>query len=228
MEDKMNGRSKDRYSQDLGYYMEKQQEQAQASPAGNAVQSPPPKLQASFSANDVPTMKTLGSNTSTPQKPQDSQQQRFHNHNASLGRIPASAVSNRQSRDIQAESTSQAPGTSYPSIQSALQASAPPFGPSATTSMYQQGMPAIAPMGANPYAMPYYNPYNMQMLNMQMQNMQMNPQAYGQNPYASYDPTFTQAPFRDSQAKVIQQRRAHDGDGKLIPCPDIPQTPSFV
>lgn len=88
----------------------------------------PPKLQSSFSSNDVPTVKNQpGANNHA--------QQHFHNHNASMGRIPAGAVPNRHSRELSGDSNIGAREQSGPfqSIQSALHANAPPFGPSGST-----------------------------------------------------------------------------------------------
>ena len=71
--------------------------------------------------------------------------------------------------------------------------------------------------GAVPGSVPgYYNNYNMQMMTMGMQNMHMGQPMYPpQNPYANYGPMYQQ-PLRDSQARVIQQRRQNDGEGKQL------------
>lgn len=217
-------RTPNRYSQDLKYFGENQQEQAQVTSPTNQVQMTPPKLQSSYSANDIPTMMPNGVNTvgSTPQK--SHAQQHFHNHNASLGRIPPNAVNNRQSRDVPAtESTAvrENQNNGYQSIQSALQASAPPFGPSVTQStLQQQAQPAMAPQSVNPYGMQGYynqNQYNMPMMSMAMQNMQMGQQTYPQNAYGDYGASYGQNGSRDSQARVIQQRRQNDGEGVFDP-----------
>jgi len=70
---------------------------------------------------------------------------------------------------------------------------------------------------ASSYAVPgYYNGYNMQMMTMGMQNMQLGQPMYSpQNPYANYGVMYPQASPRDSQARVIQQRRQNDGEGKI-------------
>jgi len=61
-----------------------------------------------------------------------------------------------------------------------------------------------------------YNGYNMQMMTMGMQNMQLGQPMYSpQNPYANYGVMYPQASPRDSQARVIQQRRQNDGEGKI-------------
>jgi hypothetical protein len=70
---------------------------------------------------------------------------------------------------------------------------------------------------ASAYAVPgYYNGYNMQMMTMGMQNMQLGQPMYSpQNPYANYGVMYPQSSPRDSQARVIQQRRQNDGEGKM-------------
>jgi hypothetical protein len=210
-----------RHSLDLKYFSDSQQEQTQLSSPTKHVQMTPPKLQSSYSANDVPTMKNntngVGSSGNTPNS---HAQQHFHNHNASLGRIPPNAVNNRQSRDISATESATLRDTQnggYQSIQSALQASAPPFGPPIT----QSSLPPVSPPGAvtnanmNPYGIQgYYNNY--QMITMGMQNMQLGQQVYPAQPaYGNYDGSlYAQNGMRDSQARVIQQRRQNDGEGK--------------
>lgn len=81
-------------------------------------------------------------------------QQHFHNHNASLGRIPAGVLPRGHNRELSAESVavSREQATTYPSIQSALQASAAPFGPSTTTAAPPTSMvssPAGTPAANN-------------------------------------------------------------------------------
>ena len=156
--------------------------------------------------------------------PNSHAQQHLHNHNASLGRIPPNAMNNRLSREMTAtEGTSlrEAQNGGYQSIQSALHASAPPFGPSLTQGLSQPPIPSpiTSPTAQQPYPVPgYYNGYNINMLSMGMQNMQLGQPIYSQhNPYANYGGMYPQAPppLRDSQARVIQQRRQNDGEGKF-------------
>ncbi|OBT40346.1 hypothetical protein VE00_08460 [Pseudogymnoascus sp. WSF 3629] len=218
LESPLKVRTPNRYSQDLKYFGD--QDKSQVTSPTSQVQMTPPKLQTSYSANDVPTMKSNGGNAvgSTPQKPQSHAQQHFHNHNASLGRIPPNAVNNRQGREVNSgESTPvrEATNGGYQSIQSALQASAPPFGPSVTQSSVPLNQPAVTQAGANPYGMQnYYNNYNMPMMAMAMQNMQIGQQAYPQSAYGDYGvpPAYQNNAPRDSQARVIQQRRQNDGE----------------
>lgn len=92
-----------RHSLDLKYYGETQPDQQITSPT-KLVQANPPKLQSSYSANDVPTMKTASNGIGTISTTSNSHaQQHFHNHNASLGRIPQNAINNRQSRDMSSQ-----------------------------------------------------------------------------------------------------------------------------
>ncbi|EHL03072.1 putative Pumilio domain-containing protein C6G9.14 [Glarea lozoyensis 74030] len=188
-------------------------------------QATPPKLQSSYSANDVPTMRTTAngiSNVATT--PNSHAQQHLHNHNASLGRIPPNAM-NRLSRELTSPETAtlrEAQNGGYQSIQSALQANAAPFGPSPSQNMSQAPVPApmVSPTGQQQYPAPvpgYYNNYNMQIMsmNMGMQNMALNQPIYpGPNQYSGYGGQMysPQSQPRDSQARVIQQRRQNDGE----------------
>ncbi|KAK4038126.1 armadillo-type protein [Parachaetomium inaequale] len=194
----------------------------------------PPKLHQSYSANDVPTVKANGA-TGLGGNANNHAQQHFHNHNASIGRIPAGAMPGRHNRELSSDASSAngRENPNYPSITSTLQASAPPFGPSATQS--QQSSSAVAPAVTAPApAMPYpfypanpgYNPmsgpppagYNA--LPMLMQNMSVangNPSAmYSQQNFTGYNPLYNQpqAPrqHQDSQARVIQSRRQMDSE----------------
>lgn len=221
-------RATNRYSHDMKFYGgDAQQDNAQVTSPTGQVPMTPPKLQSSYSANDIPTVKSNGISSigSTPQKntPQKSHaQQHFHNHNASLGRIPPNAVNNRQGRDVVSPEATPARETNgFQSIQSALQANAPPFGPSTQTTMQPHTQAQMAPV--NPYAMQgFYNQqaYGMPLNNMGMQDMAMGMQnmsigqGYPQAAYANYGIPYGQGQNvpRDSQARVIQQRRQNDGD----------------
>jgi hypothetical protein len=104
------------------------------SQASNHISATPPKLQQSFSANDVPTVKTPATSSNLGANANNHAQQHFHNHNASLGRIPAGAMPNRHSREL-SNDASLANGreaNGFASINSALQANAAPFGPVST------------------------------------------------------------------------------------------------
>lgn len=166
--------------------------------------------------------------------PNSHAQQHLHNHNASLGRIPPGAVNNRLSREMtsgESAALRESQNGGYQSITSALHASAPAFGPALTQGMSQAPMAAMtSPTAQQQYAVqqPYYNNngYNMQMMMSGMQNMSMgqpmysphNPYAYNNNQMVYPPPQQQQAGPRDSQARVIQQRRQNDGEGKSNLC----------
>ncbi|KAI1825724.1 ARM repeat-containing protein [Xylaria intraflava] len=192
------------------------------SPSTTQVLSPP-KLPTSFSTNDVPTAKALSSASASSANAHA--QQHFHNHNASIGRIPPGAMK-RHSRDLSGDNhigVTQ-PGATFPSIQSQLQASAPSFGPIASSQAPVQSSiaantnSAASPSVGGPY--PYYqgygqtNPngtYGMGMLAMGMQSMNVN--GYAPQNYTGYSPVYQAAVQpRDSQQRVMQQRRAQNDD----------------
>lgn len=218
-----------RRSLDMKFY-EGSQDQL-TSPVKQQIPATPPKLQSSYSANDVPTMKTTSNTNSAPLNPTSNShaQQHFHNHNASLGRIPPNAtINNRMSRDLSAESPGRETqnGATYPSITSALQASAAPFGPPMTQTAAQAQSPSsVLSPGLSAYPQQAYNyGYGMQMLQNGMQNMSMGQQQIysPNNPYANYGTLYqpnnggTNGGARDSQARVIAQRRQNDGEGIML------------
>lgn len=220
----------------------------------------PPKLQSSFSANDVPTVKNGGASSGLNGmnglngNANNHAQQHFHNHNASMGRIPAGIPTSRHSRELSNESNSgvnrdQVVGAPYQSLQSALQASAAPFGPSMTTavatpSTAPQSQPTAAvgtPMNGytNYYPgngfTPVSNPntpggYNMNMMTAGLQQLSMdganggnmypsptqNFNGYGGSPYNQAAPAPPAQQPRDSQARVMQNRRQLDNEGKPL------------
>ncbi|KAL7624337.1 hypothetical protein AAE478_005899 [Parahypoxylon ruwenzoriense] len=219
-----------RHSLDLNQYREVGSETATAvtmSPSSAQVLSTPPRLQTSFSSNDVPTVKNVPNATITPSSNANAHaQQHFHNHNASIGRIPPGAVK-RHSRELSAENHTLAAqaGAPFPSIQTQLQGGAPVFGPLASSqAAVQSPASAGAPPGgspSSPASFQYYsgygqtgpngNGYNMNVLTLGMQNMGMN--NYPPQNFASYGPVYqglTQP--RDSQQRVIQQRRTQDSE----------------
>lgn len=225
------GRPSYRRSLDAKSYENYQETLSQVSSPAQGSQVTPPKLQSSYSANDVPTMRsttnglaTNGNNTHA--------QQHLHNHNASLGRIPTGAMNNRMSREISSPEVAtirEAQNGGFQSINSALHANAQPFGPSVSQGMAQVSMPAgmVSASAQNGYPVSngFYQ-YNMGMMNMGMQNMQIaQPGIYSpNNPYAYPQPAmYQQAAPRDSQARVIQQRRQNDGEGMChqLLCPII-------
>ncbi|PNH63697.1 hypothetical protein VD0002_g4746, partial [Verticillium dahliae] len=131
-----------RHSLDLKYFSENPSDSnSVVSPTSNGNMTTPPKLQSSFSANSVPTVKNAsGANNHA--------QQHFHNHNASIGRIPAGAAPPRHSRELSSDSNigSGQQSGNFPSIQSALHGNAAPFGPTNGLNGLNQN---AAPFGGN-------------------------------------------------------------------------------
>ncbi|KAK3304344.1 armadillo-type protein [Chaetomium strumarium] len=212
---------------------------APEAPATSVVSSPtahtlasPPKLHQSYSANDVPTVKTNGT-AGMGGNANNHAQQHFHNHNASMGRIPAGAMTSRHNRELSGDASS-ANGRetgNYPSITSTLHANAPPFGPSTTQPQPQQApsaaTPAVGAAPAVPYpfypANPGYNamsgppPAGYNSLPMLMQGLTVgNGNPYAQQNFTGYNPLYSQPPaprqHQDSQARVIQSRRQMDSE----------------
>ncbi|KAK2024347.1 ARM repeat-containing protein [Colletotrichum zoysiae] len=230
-------RSSVRHSLDLKFYPDAPSDANQnpiVSPTGNHMMATPPKLQSSFSANDVPTVKTANGGLVT----NNHAQQHFHNHNASIGRIPAGAVAGRHSRELSNDNSMggqrEQPGP-YPSIQSALQASAAPFGPGAPgqgfphTSQANQvpngtatagpgnGFGGFYPSGyvsPNSNGPPTSGPYGLPLLAMSMQNMNLNNGGtmYPPQNYAGYGSLYT--PPQQQQQQPPPQPR--DSQARVI------------
>ncbi|CAI6098499.1 unnamed protein product, partial [Clonostachys chloroleuca] len=234
-----------RQSLDLKYISENASEAPSpgAVTPGSHAMTTPPKMQSPFSPSDGPSVKNMSGSSIQGGNANNHAQQHFHNHNASMGRIPSGVAPTRgHSRELSAESnsaTARDPTHQYQSLQSALQASAAPFGPSVTTTAQQPSVPVTAPPnlnmmnGFNGYYPPNgYVPangvngppanYQMNMLNAGMQQMNVNGVAGG-NVYPNgnfgagggYSAVpFNQAsqPPRDSQARVIQHRRQLDNE----------------
>ncbi|KAK7415829.1 hypothetical protein QQX98_005611 [Neonectria punicea] len=226
-----------RHSLDLKYISENGNETGgpNMSSPGSQNMATPPKLQSSFSANDVPTVKN---SAGSAMNANNHAQQHFHNHNASLGRIPVGAVPRGHSRELSADNlnANREQAGAYPSIQTALQASAAPFGPSTTTAAPPASSIVSSPSGtpsmnsynngffqANGYSSPQganHPPgaFNVPMLAAGMQQMNIN----GANGGNMYPPPnfggYGNLPYnqgnqpRDSQARVIQHRRQLDNE----------------
>ena len=185
----------------------------------------------SYSTNDVPTLKNAQVSSTDITPPKNHAQQHFHNHNASLGRIPATAISNRHSRELSGgENRRDEQVNVYQQLSSALQASAAPFGPPTTATSPVDSTPSQMVSFANAMnfqAQPFYGGYGMQMMNVGVNPMQplANPMGFQtqvqgfqpqQNGFAQYANYGQQGRFQDSQARVMQQRRAQNGDGTSL------------
>ncbi|KAK3946105.1 armadillo-type protein [Diplogelasinospora grovesii] len=203
-------------------------------PASTAhILATPPRLQQSFSANDVPTVKSTPGSTGMSGNANNHAQQHFHNHNASLGRIPAGAMPGRHSRELSNESNlaNGRETAGYPSISSTLHANAAPFGPGTTQPQPSVSMMPAALTSPAPYqyfpganygapngsAPPVYNP----MQPLLVQNMAGNgnppPSAmYPTQNFTGYNALFgaasRQPQAQDSQARVIHSRRVMDSE----------------
>lgn len=199
-----------------------------------------PKLTQSYSTNDVPTLKNgNGVNGANGIGFTSHAQQHFHNHNASLGRIPQNVMSNRNSRDLSMGNRD----ADYRGGQSGLHASAAPFGPSVTSAANggvaaSVGSPAMSQYSSVSAANPGYYGYGMSMLNGGMNNLNLGggpgpghgpgPQYGGPPTYApnnmygsgsQYNPYATYGPggrVQDSQARVIQSRRLQNDANKYM------------
>ncbi|KAG6026556.1 hypothetical protein E4U40_001989 [Claviceps sp. LM458 group G5] len=184
-----------RHSLDLKYISEGSAEPPAAtmSPRSSHTMASPPRLQSSYSANDVSTVKSPSGPTTLSGNANHHAQQHFQNHNASMGRIPAGVMATRHSRELSSDSSMNAgreQSNGFQSIQSALHASAAPFGPSVTapgqgnSAAPASGLSHAAPVNtfnsfypANGYAPPTGSSngnYGMSFLTAGMQQMNMN------------------------------------------------------
>ncbi|KIV99906.1 hypothetical protein, variant [Verruconis gallopava] len=182
-----------------------------------------PKLQQSFSTNDIPTVKNANmheQNTSSAANMTHAEQH-LHNHNASMGRIPI-AASNRQSRDFTSFDT-RADESPHVPVSSALQGNAPAFqNPSgALNSPTNLGslantMPSTFGHGHN-----YYNNYNPPAMTVGMNAVSFGGlQAgwtnggYGQHyqNYNHYSGVYPRPAFQapDSQRTVMKNRKGEE------------------
>lgn len=187
------------------------------------------KSGSSFSTSSVPTMATVSNGTPNKPAANASAEQRLHQHNLSLGRIPTSALnSNRQSREYPSpESTRNDEQTSHmASLSSILQAGASSFGPGSVglsspesrVSSTQQNAHAFnnnsqAQTGGHGIASP-------QTLSALMGTMQLqSPNQYTSVPNLAesvgYNPFQQMPPQRlpDNQTRVMQQRRTQNSEG---------------
>lgn len=175
-----------------------------------------PKLQSSYSTNDIPTISSIsgglpsnnliGKSTGLLGKvyagPGDSAGQRLHNHNASLGRIPPSAYGNgRHSREISNVDIRQDYQPNNLAVQTGLaQSAASQYPPGTAVSDNYTPVASNAGIAPSPYTNPaMYGAYNAQnnvaMLSAAMNNMQIGGQTHWngqaqaqtyQQPYPNY------------------------------------------
>ncbi|MCJ1307225.1 hypothetical protein MMC25_000871 [Agyrium rufum] len=138
-------------------------------------------MQSPYSTNDIPTLKNPNGLTSPTSPPKSRAEQQFHNHNASLGRIPAHAISNsRHSREMPGSESREEimAASTRKSFHSDLHASAAPFGPALTqpTSAAEEPTTNTLPTHMPQYGNPaFYGGYGMQQLvNMGLSPLAMN------------------------------------------------------
>ena len=202
-------------------------------------------IQSSYSTNDIPTLKNNEPAPLTPRvtPPNGHKNSQFHNHNASLGRIPQHATPNRQSREFATnESHWEEAGNGYKTLNIDNQTTSTHLQAATTAASPVDGATSLFPTTALPQysSSAYYGGYGMQLLSMGLSPVQMNgttamlnnqmPLYQGQqHPYIFQSPT-QQARYPDSQTKVMQQRRMQNAEGKfyaqaflklLLTCLDI-------
>ena len=178
----------------------------------------------SFSTNDVPTLKNASGLTGSI--PSKNHSQHFHNHNASLGRIPPNAINIRNSRetpsggDIQREEHH---SQGHSVLNSTMHTSGPPLGLATTSSSPMDSTSSQATDFANAIAFPnqpFYAGYGMQLMNIGINPMMAAPLAFQnqmqtfqqQNGFLPYSNYLQQGQFPDNQSRVMQQRRMQHGD----------------
>ncbi|EJT71478.1 RNA-binding protein [Gaeumannomyces tritici R3-111a-1] len=238
-------RSFDIKSMDINKYYADTASDASVAPAQHVIASPP-KLQSSYSANDVPTVKSAAGTAAVMGATANNHaNQHFHNHNASIGRIPAGVMHHRHSRELSGDNTvnvavSREGGAAgpYASIGSALHTNAMPYGAGPMGPVSQGGpAPAIPTTGpaqamqAHQYsnggffqsggqtypslsnAVTTY-PNGLPLLATQLASMSLSAPSslYPNQNYTGYGNIYTQPATRDSQARVIQNRRALDNE----------------
>ncbi|KAL2852480.1 hypothetical protein BJY01DRAFT_232537 [Aspergillus pseudoustus] len=171
--------------------------------------SRPAPLQSSYSTNDLPTVKGDGFDPAiTPPK---THTEKLHQHNASLGRIPSSIVTQRPQKD--------SPEREDIHLHSArtqtttLQANATPFGPQLNGTSSSS---TAAPLAAVPnFQPPYYN-YGLQTyMGAPMQgNGQMQP--YNPSPSFTGYPSYGNYRVGENPTKPAGSRRNADGDSAQL------------
>ena len=182
-------------------------------------------LPPSLSTNDLPTMKNTHGLASTVSPPKTHAEQHFHNHNASMGRIPTSMVSNRQSRDLSNVDRGEQQNNQI--VLTNLLGNTNTASPTNTSGTQSEATPHSFP--ANQYTnaqfpmntSSLYGNYGMQMMNVGMASLQVtNPMMFNQqlanyqhnNGYSQYQKFNGPNRFQDPQARAPQQRRMTNSD----------------
>ena len=187
-------------------------------------------LSASFSTNDIPTLKSNPAVHNMSAQPTHAEKH-FHNHNASMGRIPVNGMHTRISRDLgsnAATGTIPAPiagadahrddaPNGLKALQSDLQATATPFGPTTSAGSPTEPVSGVmAPAAIQAFANPaFYGGYGMQMMGMGLNPLQMNGLNGMNAPFAAQMASLYQGqinPYAIQQAAAYNQM-ANGGRG---------------
>lgn len=183
--------------------------------------SRPTSLMSSFSTNDLPTMKNIGGLATSMNPSTTNIDQQFHHHNATLGRIPPGSASNRQSRDFPASpsTTESKREDKVQNVQSLLQASAAPFGPTVIPTASSNALSTALLTYSTPgpdagygFGMHSYN------LSSNAPNNQVQAVQNGFNGYSVYG---GYGRLNDSQTRIIHQRR-QPGGGEAARYDNVP------
>ena len=201
-----------------------------------------PNLRSSYSTNDVPTINNLNSSTSN-NGTMTHAEQHFHNHNASLGRVPQTTVNHRRElsgsdRRLLAESGSTQLPIPQSSNHTTVTSNQYSSGAPSTTKVHPSSIvttavPTPLSAGSNTTALSspitatgaqspvtyYPQQYTVPASTMPVANM---PNAHWTSPpgaipypyYGYFYPQYQMPRARDSQQLVIQQRRNQHYDGK--------------
>lgn len=196
-----------------------------------------PKLQSSYSTNDIPTLKsTNGTAFAAEVKPVPLQSPRrdiASPEHKTPGLNNLSTAINRQSQEVALTSQPEEQTSTSLAQRSGLQPSAVPFGPSVTPMSQEPNatLGAVTSPPMNPYGPPaYYGGYGMPMLNSSFNNMYLG-NGQGQWPLgpppASHMPAYqagfggySQFPqagpprFPENQTRAVQQRRNNNSNSE--------------
>ncbi|KAL1306571.1 hypothetical protein AAFC00_005256 [Neodothiora populina] len=169
-----------------------------------------PKLQSSYSTNDIPTLKSTNAiafhndfQATTMQTPRGDltspeRQTLALNNLGTLGMSHLASPGHRQAQEVPGTATTQSeePSPGYLAQRSVLQPSAMPFGPPVPAvgqEAHNNNVGTATPPSANPYGAPaYYGGYGMPMLNAAFNNMYV---GNNQPPWAAGPPQAGQMPI---------------------------------
>lgn len=181
-------------------------------------------LQSSYSTNDIPTLKGSTEAPSATITSPTVNESSFHKHNASLGRIPPSAMNKRFSRDLSNLESRQGDAfNGIKQLQTDIQPSATSFGSPTTAGSPTESSLIASPGGLQQFNnQAYYGGYGIPVMNMGMSALQLgtaSPYSNGmqyyqaQNQFGSYAPYNAGGRVQDSQSRIIQQRRMQNAEG---------------